>query len=95
MGEDAEASTIDLALTVASALHDALHGAVTADTSLSTLAIESAIDANDIGKFDVSSAFDATNIIRPGALLGVGINATLGGTDEFHMYGISFVWRVV
>lgn len=95
MAEEAEVAAIDLAIVVASALHNAQHDAVTADSSLSTVAIESVIDADDIGKFDISTAFDATDIVRPGALLSVHINATLGGTDITALYGVEMVWNVV
>lgn len=94
-GEDAEASTITLAITVSSTLHDAQWDAVTADSTISAFDVAAAIDPDDIGKSSIATAFDATNIIRPGALLGVKVNVDLGGTDITHLYGITFVWRLV
>lgn len=93
--EDAEASTITLALTVGSAISGTNHDVVTADSTITAFDIAAAIAPDDIGKTDVSTAFDATNIVRPGALLGVKAVVALGGTDITMLFGIEFVWNVV
>ena len=93
--EEAEAGAVDLALTVASALHAAQWDAVTVDSTGTVPAISTDLAPDDLGKFDVSAYFSATNIVRPGALLGINVNATLGGTDTAALFGITFVWRCV
>ncbi len=86
------------AITVGSALHGAQHDTVTADSSETAVALSAATgyDVDDIGIIDVSAAFNATNIIRPGALLGVSVNSDLSaGTDSGFIFGIEFIWRCV
>ena len=93
--EEAEAATITLLFSVSSTLHDAQWDAITADTTISAFDVAAAIDPDDIGKTDVTTNFDATDIIRPGALLGVSVNVDLGGTDITMLFGIEFIWNVV
>ena len=93
--EEAEVAAITLAITVGSALHDAQHDAVTQDATITAFDVAGTIDADDIGISSISTAFDATDIIRPGALLGVKVNVDLVGTDTTALFGIDFVWNVV
>ena len=93
--EEAEASTVTFTLVVGSAIHAAQHDAVTADSSGTTANVTADLAPDDMGKFDVTDYFDATNIVRPGALLGINVNATLGGTDIGLIFGLTFVWRCV
>ncbi|MCX6023787.1 MAG: hypothetical protein NTZ05_19080 [Chloroflexi bacterium] len=69
--------------------------AVTADTSETgkTLAANGAGDP--IACYDFSAALDATNIVRPGALLAVKVAKADGGTDATLVFGGRIVCRVV
>jgi hypothetical protein len=87
--------TRTFAIVVGSALNAVQHDAVTADSSVTALAMASGV-ADDIQASSIATAFDATNIIRPGALLGVAINSDLSaGTDSGAIFGIEFIWRCV
>ena len=70
------------------------HDAVTADATLVDKAAEGA-DADEILRFDMTTGFDATNIWRPGALLGVKFLADDGGTDIRFALGVDLVCLVV
>ncbi len=93
--EEAEASTITLAISVASALHATAHDLVTADTTITAYDIAANAVPDDINKLNIDTSFDAANIIRPGALLSVRCRVALGGTDVNFMWGIEFVWNCV
>lgn len=70
------------------------HDAVTADATLANQAAEGG-DADEILRFAMTTGFDATNIIRPGALLGVKFLADDGGTDIRFALGVDIVFLVV
>mgnify|MGYP001563449545 CR=1 FL=1 len=70
------------------------HDAVTADATLTAQTLEGAA-ADEIVKLAFTTQMDATNIIRPGALVGVKAIYTDGGTDVAWIFGIDLVCLVV
>ena len=98
--EEAEVGTIALLMQVSSAISATQWDAVTADATITAFDIAANTVADDINKLDIgpggsNNMFDATNIFKPGALLGVRAHVDLSGTDVVHLYGIEFYWNVV
>ena len=87
------ATSRTITFTVASAIDDAAHDAVTAD-SLATQDIMAGT-ADDIMEFSAGAAFDAANIIRPGAQLAIKVNAADTGTEAVLIFGMTLVFRCV
>ena len=80
-------------LTVGSAIDGAQHDAVTAAASFTDSAREGAAAA-DMQETDITSAFDATSIIRPGAALGIKATKDDSGTVVSIIFGGYMVFEV-
>lgn len=80
LAAEATSGTPTFDLTVGSAIDGAQHDAVTADSTIANSAREGAA-ADEIQRTDITTGLDATNIFRPGALLGAKANQDDGGTD--------------
>ena len=80
-------------LTVGSAIDGAQHDAVTADASFTDSALEGAA-ADEMQETDITSAFDATSIIRPGAALGIKATKDDSGTVVSIIFGGYMVFEV-
>lgn len=93
---EATAGTPTYDITVGSTLgaSGTQHDAVTADATLVDKAAAGAA-ADEILRFAMTTGFDATNIWRPGALLGVKFLADDGGTDIRFALGVDLVCLVV
>jgi hypothetical protein len=91
---EATAGTPTFELIVGSAIDGAQHDAITADTSLTDSAFEGTA-ADQMQRTDVTDSFNATNIFRPGALLGIRVNEDGGGTDITFVFDITIVYNVV
>jgi len=91
---EATAGTPTMDVVVGSAIDGAQHDAVTADTSIDAVAMEGSA-ADEMQRSDITTGFDATNIFRPGALLGIKINQEDSGTDVTFVFDITIVYNVV
>lgn len=91
---EASAGTPTYDITVGSALSGAQHDAVTADATLANQAAEGTAP-DEVLRFDMTTGFDATDILRPGALLGVKFLADDAGTDIRFALGVDMVFLVV
>ena len=91
---DATAGTPTMDVTVGSVISGAQHDVVTADASLVNQAREGSA-AHEVLRIDATSAFDATNILRAGALLGVKCAQDDAGTDISWALHVTVVFLVV
>ena len=90
----ATAGTPTFDTTVGSVISAAQHDVVTADATLVNKAMEgSAVD--EVLRMDATTGFDATNIFRPGALLGVKCNKDDAGTDIGWILAVQIVFKCV
>jgi len=91
---EASVGTPTYDITVSSAVSGAQHDAVTADNTLANQAAEGSAP-DEILRFNMTTGFDATNIFRCGALLGVRFSADDSGTDIRFALGVNIVFLVV
>tara|TARA_R110000765_G_scaffold422803_5_gene530885 strand:+ start:1874 stop:2668 length:795 start_codon:yes stop_codon:yes gene_type:complete len=86
LAAEASGGTPTFDITVGSSIDGAVHDVVTADASLVNQSAEG--DAVDtVAELDISTGLDATNIARPGAILGIKFIADDGGTDITFVFG--------
>ena len=91
---NATCGTPTVGVFVGSSIGGAQHDAVTADTTLASITSEgSAI--HEMLRSDITTGFDATNIIRPGALVGVHVFQEDGGTDITWAFAVQVVFVCV
>lgn len=91
---EATSDTPLFAITVASAVGADQWDDVTVDSTLTASSPEGT-NADEIVKLDFATALDATNIFRPGAVLGIKITSSDAGTIVRHTLGGQIVCRVV
>ncbi len=73
-------------ITIGSAISGAQHSAVTADATLVNQVREGSA-ADEVFKLDITLGLDATDIIRPGAIIGIKCLQDDGGTDISFIFG--------
>jgi hypothetical protein len=94
LAAEASAGTPTFDLTVSSALDGEQWDAVTADSTLANQALEGGA-ADELQVLSITTALDATNIIRPGALLGLKALKDDAGTDISFIFGGVVVFNCV
>jgi hypothetical protein len=94
LAAEATAGTPTFDLTVGSAIDGAQHDAVTADATLTNQAREGAA-ADEMQRTDITTGLDATDIFRPGALIGGKANQDDSGTDISVMFTGEIVFLCV
>lgn len=94
VGAEATAGTPTFALIVGSAIGGAQHDAVTADTTITGSAMEGSA-ADEMQRTVITTSFDATNIFRPGALLGLKVKQDDANTDISFAFDITIIYNVV
>lgn len=80
------AGTPTMDITIGSAIDGAQHDVVTADATLVDQVREGAA-ADEMHKINITTGLDATDIIRPGALVGIKCTQDDAGTDSSHVFG--------
>lgn len=91
---EATSDTPLFAITVSSVVGADQWDAVTADSTLTASSPEGGA-ADEIVKLAIATALDATNIVRPGAAIGIKIVSSDAGTVVRHVLGGQVVCRVV
>lgn len=94
LAAEATVGTPTFDLSVSSAIDGAQWDAVVADTTIANSALEGAA-ADEMQITDITTAFDATNIIRPGAILGLKATKDDAGTDISIIFGGVIVFNCV
>ena len=94
LAAEATSGTPTMDVTVSSAVDGAQWDAVTADSTLVNQVREGAA-ADEMQVTDITTGFDATDIIRPGAILGVKCLQDDAGTDISFVFGGALYFRVV
>ena len=94
LAAEATAGTPTADITVGSAIDGAQHDAVTADATLTNQALEGAA-ADEMERLTITTGIDATDIFRPGALIGVKVLKDDAGTDISIVFGGVMVCRCV
>lgn len=94
LAAEASAGTPTFDLTVSSALDGEQWDAVTADSTLANQALEGAA-TDEIQILDITTALDATNVIRPGAALGLKALKDDAGTDISFIFGGYIIFNCV
>ena len=94
LAAEASSGTPTMDITVSSAVDGEQWDAVTADATLANAVREGAA-ADEMQVTDITTGFDATNIIRPGAILGVKCLQDDGGTDISFVFGGALIFKVV
>jgi len=94
LAAEATSGTPTFDLTVGSAVDGAAHDAVTADSTLENQAREGAA-ADEMQRTTMTTGLDATNIFRPGALLGAKAKQDDSGTDISIMFSGEIVFNCV
>ena len=80
-------------ITIGSAISGAQHDAVTADATLANQVREGSA-ADEVFELNIKTGLDATNIIRPGAAIGIKALQDDGGTDISFIFGGFVTYRV-
>lgn len=93
LAAEATGGTPTMDITVSSAIDGAQWDAVVADATLVNQVREGAA-ADEMQVTDVTTGFDATNIIRPGAILGVKCLQDDAGTDISFVFGGVLIYKV-
>ena len=83
---EATVSTPTLTITISSTVDGAQHSAVTEDATLATQTFEGSAE-DEIVELDIITGLDATDMGRPGAILGFKMVKADGGTDIGFIYG--------
>ena len=91
---DATATTPTVGVFVGSSISGAQHDAITPDTTIASITAEGSA-AHEVLRSDLTTAFDATSIIRPGALLGVHVFQEDSGTDITFIFNVTVVFLCV
>ena len=91
---EATSGTPTMDITIGSAIDGAQHDGVTADATLTNQAAEGSA-ADEMNVLNITTGLDATDIIRPGALLGIKCLADDGGTDIRIVFGGDIVFKCV
>lgn len=86
LAAEASVGTPTFDLTVSSAIDGAQWDAVVADATLANQALEGAAP-DEMQVLDITTALDATDIIRPGAILGLKVLKDDAGTDISFVFG--------
>ena len=94
LAAEATAGTPTMDITVSSAIDGAQHDAVTADATL-TNAVREGAAADEMQVTDITLGFDATNIIRPGAIISVKCTQDDAGTDISFVFAGALYFKVV
>lgn len=94
LAAEATAGTPTMDITVSSAVDGAQWDAVTADATLAN-AVREGATADEMQVTDITTGFDATDIIRPGAILGVKCLQDDAGTDISFVFGGAMYFKVV
>lgn len=90
---EASAGTPTANIVIGSAVEGAQHDAVTPDSSLTSVAIEGAAP-DEMHDIDISTGFDATDIVRPGAQITVNITKNDAGTDNTAFFDCYVIVKV-
>ena len=87
LAAEAYAGTPTMDITVGSSVDGVQHDAVTADATLTNKSRAGGAAADEYEVLDITLGFDATNIFRPGAGIGVKCTQDDGGTDISFVFG--------